>query len=60
MNISIEDIKYLEKKYKEKPTNGKVWELAKEGKTFLEIKEILSSKTKRDFYQYKKLGINND
>ncbi len=40
MNIAIEDIKYLERKYGEKSCEGDVWRLAQEGKYPYEI-EIL-------------------
>jgi hypothetical protein len=41
MNIAIEDIKYLERKYQETPGKGKVYYLAMEGKYFSEIVDIM-------------------
>ena len=37
MNISIDDIKYLERFANEEPCGGKVWKMANEGKTYYEI-----------------------
>lgn len=44
MNIAIEDVKFLERKYGEKPANGMVWKLAKAGLTIWEIDDIMKKK----------------
>jgi len=46
-NIAIEDIKYLENKYKENSSEGNVWKLAKEGKTYFEIISIMDKRNKK-------------
>jgi hypothetical protein len=46
-NIAIEDIKYLERLYKEEPTKGNVWKLAMEGKTLFQIIDIMDGKKEK-------------
>ena len=41
MNIAIEDIKFLERKYNDVPGKGMVMSLAEEGKDLWEIDEIM-------------------
>jgi hypothetical protein len=41
MNIAIEDIKFLERKYNEESAKDIVWKLALEGKSYYEISEVM-------------------
>jgi hypothetical protein len=56
-NIAIEDIKYLERLYKEEPTKGNVWKLAMEGKTLFQIIDIMDVEKGTDYMNKRKESI---
>ena len=58
MNIAIEDIKFLERKYNEQSTQGEVWRLAQLGKSLLEIEKIMGAEIEENKYTWRYIERN--